>query len=68
MVMIMNDILYSSREQSQAIEQITEGINQVANVVQTNSANAQQTAAASEELFSQSESLKALIERFKTRN
>ncbi|ADQ05057.1 methyl-accepting chemotaxis sensory transducer [Caldicellulosiruptor owensensis OL] len=68
MAMIMNDIMYSSKEQSEAIAQITEGINQVANVVQSNSANSQETAAASEELFSQADVLKALVEKFKTKN
>ncbi|ADQ45818.1 methyl-accepting chemotaxis sensory transducer [Caldicellulosiruptor kronotskyensis 2002] len=68
MAMIMNDIMYSSKEQSEAIAQITEGINQVANVVQSNSANSQETAAASEELFSQADVLKNLVERFKTRS
>jgi len=68
MAMIMNDIMYSSKEQSEAIAQITEGINQVANVVQSNSANSQETAAASEELYSQADVLKNLVERFKTRS
>ena len=68
MAMIMNDIMYSSKEQSEAIAQITEGINQVANVVQSNSANSQETAAASEELFSQADVLKTLVEKFKTKN
>ncbi len=68
MAMIMNDIMYSSKEQSEAIAQITEGINQVANVVQSNSANSQETAAASEELYSQADVLKNLVEKFKTKN
>jgi methyl-accepting chemotaxis protein len=36
--------------------------------VQSNSANSQETAAASEELYSQADVLKNLVERFKTRS
>ncbi|HWP51689.1 MAG TPA: methyl-accepting chemotaxis protein [Clostridia bacterium] len=55
----------SSSEQALAIAQITQGVDQVSVVVQTNSATAEQSAAASEELFGQSEMLHQEIIKFK---
>jgi methyl-accepting chemotaxis protein len=43
---------------------INKGIEQVSQVVQTNSATAEQSAAASEELSGQSEILKEMVSRF----
>ena len=43
------------------------GIDQISSVVQTNSATAQESAAASEELSSQSQMMKSLVDRFKLR-
>ncbi|MCI8453108.1 MAG: hypothetical protein HFE84_00615, partial [Lachnospiraceae bacterium] len=43
----------------------TMGIDQISSVVQTNSATAQESAAASEELSSQSQLMKKLVGRFK---
>ncbi len=50
--------------QSEGLAQVTQGIDQISSVIQTNSATAQQSAAASEELFSQSSLLKTLVDRF----
>lgn len=50
--------------QDEAIHQTTEGVNQISNVVQTNSATAQQTAAASEELSGQANVLRKLMSKF----
>lgn len=47
------------------MEQINQGITQIANVVQGTSATSQETAAASEELASQAELLKEQVSRFK---
>lgn len=63
----IEEIDRSSSEQALAIVQITQGIDQVSVVVQTNSATAEQSAAASEELFSQSEMLNNEIKKFKLR-
>lgn len=63
----IQEINRSSAEQAQAIVQITQGVDQVSMVVQTNSATAQQSAAASEELFGQSEMLHQEIRKFKLR-
>ena len=61
---IVNDIALSSDEQYQSIKQINDGVEQVARVVQQNSATAQQSAAASEEMSGQSAMLEKLITQF----
>ncbi|GEM_PF-6086483 len=54
----------ASEEQSNAMSQITTGIEQISSVVQTNSATAQKSAAASEELSGQAQMLKSLVGQF----
>ena len=66
--MIVNDIAKSSEEQFVGIEQINIGIDQVSQVVQHNSATAEQSAAASEEMSGQSDMLQQLITQFKLKN
>ena len=61
---IISGITTSSDQQSQAIEQITVGLSQVSEVIQTNSASSEESAAASEELSSQAEQLKELVGKF----
>ena len=63
-VAVVDSIATASREQAEAIMQINQGIEQIAAVVQTNSATAEESAAASEELSGQAEMLKQLISRF----
>ena len=58
----------SSIQQSGAMEQIHIGIDQVAQVVQQNSATAEESAAASEEMSSQSAMLLELISQFKLKD
>lgn len=53
------------QQESAAIAQITVGMDQISAVVQTNSATAEESAAASEELFGQSQLLDSLIAKFK---
>ena len=62
---IVNKIAVSSDEQSTGITHINSGIEQVAGVVQRNSATAEQSAAASEEMSSQSIMLEDMVARFK---
>ncbi len=62
---IIGQISEASSMQADSISQITMGIDQISNVVQTNSATAQESAAASEELSSQSQIMKSLVGRFK---
>lgn len=54
-----------TKEQSAAIAQITQGIDQISTVVQTNSATAEESAAASEELSGQAQAMQDLVSRFK---
>ena len=62
---IINNISTASKEQAEAIDQVSSGLAQISDVVQSNSAVSQETAAAAEELNSQAELLKELIAYFK---
>ena len=57
----INKISAASQEQANSVVQVTEGINQISSVVQTNSATAEETAASSEELSGQAQMLKQMI-------
>lgn len=65
---IINDISKASTLQAESIAQITVGIDQIASVVQTNSATAEQSAAASEELSGQARLLHNLLAKFTFRD
>lgn len=62
---MMDSIAKASKEQAEAITQITIGIDQISSVVQTNSATAEESAAASEELSGQAQILKELVKKFR---
>lgn len=62
---IVGNIATASNEQATGISQINQAIDQVAQVVQTNSATAEESASASEELSSQAELLKESVRKFK---
>jgi len=64
-VNLLNGIAESSNQQATGIEQINNGINQLAQIVQTNSATAEEAAAASQELSGQAELLKDMVAQFK---
>ena len=61
---IIGQISEASNDQAQSISQIMTGIDQISSVVQTNSATAEESAAASEELSSQSQIMRNLVEKF----
>lgn len=61
----IDQISEASTQQAASIMQVTQGIDQISNVVQTNSATAEESAAASEELSGQAQVLKSLVGRFK---
>jgi methyl-accepting chemotaxis protein len=61
---IVAEIATSSNEQAQAISQINEGLRQIDQVTQTNTASAEESASASEELSGQANNLKQMISRF----
>ncbi|MCL2564417.1 MAG: methyl-accepting chemotaxis protein [Defluviitaleaceae bacterium] len=62
---VIGSISTASKEQAEAIGQVSEGLSQISNVVQNNSAVSEETAAASEELNSQAELLRQLVSYFK---
>ena len=62
---IVGEIATSSNEQAQGIAQINEGLAQIDKVTQTNTASAEESASASEELSGQANQLRTLIQRFK---
>lgn len=60
----INDIANASQEQSFAVSQINQGLEQIASVVHTNAATAEQSAASSKELSNQAEMLQNLVDKF----
>lgn len=58
-------ITQAAEEQAQSISQVTSGIDQISSVVQTNSATAEESAAASQELSGQAALLNQLVGQFK---
>lgn len=66
-VNLINSISEASRTQADSVAQVTQGIDQISSVVQTNSATAEESAAASEELSGQARLLKDLMSTFKIR-
>jgi len=65
MISKINQIAEASKKQADATEMVSAGIGQISEVVQTNSATAEEAAAASEELYGQSQLLKNRVSRFK---
>lgn len=65
---MVHKISSASQEQDVAIQQVTQGMDQISSVVQTNSATAEESAAASEELSGQAAMLKKLVSYFKLRD
>lgn len=61
----IQEISEASTAQSNAIMQVTAGVDQISAVVQANSATSEESAAASEELMLQAQTLKELCSKFK---
>ena len=55
----------SSRQQADAIANISQGVKQISSVVQMNSATSEESAAASEELSGQANVMKSLLNQFR---
>ena len=64
---LVKNIADASNDQAREIKQINQGIEMVSMVVQTNSATAEQSAAASEELSGQAQLLKQMVGGFEIR-
>ncbi len=62
---LVNEIVQATNEQLSGTNAINSGIEQILDVVQSNSATAESAAASSEELFAQAETLNNLIDNFK---
>ncbi|MBO6300879.1 MAG: methyl-accepting chemotaxis protein [Ruminiclostridium sp.] len=62
---LITEIASASAEQNESINQITSGIEQISQVIQTNSATAEETAASCEELSGQSKLLQEQVARFR---
>ena len=62
---IVSAISTASREQAEAVAQVSIGLSQISHVIQANSAVSEETAATSQELNSQAEILQELVSRFK---
>ncbi len=62
---IIDKILVSTNDQVESIGEITSGIGQISDVVQVNSSTSEESAAAAEELNSQSEVLSQMVAHFK---
>ncbi len=62
---LISEIASASAEQNESIRQITTGIEQISQVIQMNSATAEETAASCEELSGQSKLLKDQVARFR---
>ena len=61
---LVGEIAAASNEQAQGISQVNEGLSQIDQVTQTNTANAEEGAAAAEELSSQADHLRGLMATF----
>jgi len=62
---IIGSISVSSKDQAEAVGQVSIGLSQISQVVQSNSAVSEETAAAAEELNSQAELLQQLVSYFR---
>ncbi len=65
---LIGQIAAASNEQATGIAQLNRGIDQLSQVVQINSATAEQAAAASEELSGQADLLKSMVAQFQLRD
>jgi methyl-accepting chemotaxis protein len=61
---LVGDIATASNEQAAGITQVNQGMNQIAQVTQTNTSTAEESAAASEELAAQAEVLMGVVQKF----
>lgn len=65
---LVENIAASAQQQSQALHQLTLGMRQISDVVQTNASTAEKSAASAQELYEQAEELKVSVQRFKLRS
>ena len=64
----VSEITQHSNHQAESVDQITLGVSQISGIVQTNSATAEQSAAASKELSEQAQNMMELVGKFQLQN
>ncbi|HOD39958.1 MAG TPA: methyl-accepting chemotaxis protein, partial [Candidatus Wallbacteria bacterium] len=64
---LIGEIAAAAHEQERSVTQVNQGLAQIDNVTQQNTATAEEAAAASEELSSQAAELKGMLARFNLR-
>jgi len=62
---LIEDVAKASTDQSASIQQINEGVSQIAVVTQSNTATSEESASVSEELSSQTETFRSMVSEFK---
>lgn len=62
---LIEDISVAMNDQTSAVQNVSEGLDQISSVIQTNSATAEESAAASSELSSQASQMNELIAKFR---
>lgn len=67
-VTTIDNISEATNEQARSVELVNENIGQISSIVQSNSATAEESAAASEELSGQAETLKQLVGEFRLKS
>jgi methyl-accepting chemotaxis protein len=65
---LINEIAIASNEQAEGISQVNKGLNQIDLVTQQNTAQAEESAAAAEELSAQAAQLQEMLDRFTLKN
>ena len=66
--LLVKEITIASENQAEAITQMTAGVDQISEVVQTNSATAEELAASTEELVSQTQLIETQIAKYSLKN
>ncbi len=65
---LIERIADSAVQQAEMLRQLTEGMDQISNVVQTNASTAEKSAASAQELHSQAQELKTSVQKFRLRH
>lgn len=65
---VIRKVTHASQEQAESIRTFLDGVEQISSVIQNNSATSEQSAAAAEELSSQADLVRQMIQKFKISN
>lgn len=65
---LIGQIAESAVQQAQSLNQLTSGMDQISNVIQTNSTTAEESAQSAQELYGQAAGLKRAVQQFQLRN